>query len=173
MDTVSRVRLVVAPLVTDAGAGLYDLDFQGGVLRVTVEHPEGVDLELIGRLTRDISRALDDADPIAGRYTLEVSSPGLERRLRRPEHFAGAVGSPISVKLRAGVEGDRRLNGVLVAADDATITVSGDDPDDTRVVAQADIDRARTTFEWGAAPKPGGRSSSPSSKKKQKKAANP
>ena len=170
MDTVSRVRLIVAPLVEAAGASLYDLDYQGGVLRVTVEHPEGVDLGLIGRLTREISRALDDADPIAGRYTLEVSSPGLERKLRRPEHFAGAVGSTVSLKLRAGVEGDRRVAGVLVAADDETVTIAGDDPDDARVVAQADIDKARTTFEWGPAPKPGGPKPSPSS---EKKAANP
>ncbi|MCB0971445.1 MAG: ribosome maturation factor RimP [Acidimicrobiales bacterium] len=169
MDTVSRVRLLVAPIVDDAGASLYDLDFQGGVLRVTIEHPEGVDLGLIGGLSREISRSLDEADPIAGRYTLEVSSPGLERRLRRPEHFAGAVGSPVTLKLRAGVEGDRRVRGTLVAADDTTVTIAADDPHDTRVVAQADIDRARTTFEWGPTPKPGGRSTAPSSEKKAAK----
>ena len=172
MDTTSRARALVAPLVDEAGASLYDLEYAGGVLRVTVERPEGVDMELIAGLTRAISRALDEADPIAGQYTLEVSSPGLERPLRRPEHFAGAVGSLVALKLRAGVEGDRRLKGTLVGVDEGAVTIAPSEGTDVeaRVVALADIDKARTVFEWGPAPKPGGPSakgsSSPSAAKK-------
>jgi ribosome maturation factor RimP len=183
MDTTARVRLVVAPLVAEAGAGLYDLEYAGGVLRVTVEHPDGVDLGLIASLTREISRTLDEVDPIAGQYTLEVSSPGLERPLRRPEHFASAVGSVVSVKARAGVEGDRRIKGVLLAADDATITIAPTtaDPGQTRVLALDEVEKARTVFEWGPTPKPGtgsrpgaGSKSKPAQQSaKQKKAAKP
>jgi ribosome maturation factor RimP len=178
MDTTARVRLVVAPLVEAAGASLYDLEYAGGVLRITVEHPDGVDLGLIASLTREVSRTLDEVDPIAGQYTLEVSSPGLERALRRPEHFVGAIGSLVAIKARAGVEGDRRIRGVLLAADDDTITVapSAAEPGSARVLAHDDVEKARTVFEWGPTPKPGtgskpgaGPKTSPSAKKKAAK----
>lgn len=179
MDTTTRTRTIIEPLVLEAGASLYDLEFAGGTLRVAVERPGGVDLGLIASLTRAISRALDDADPIAGQYTLEVSSPGLERVLRLPEHYAGAVGSLVALKLRAGVEGDRRVKGVLVGVEGDAIALAPTEaaPGDVRTIALADIDKARTVFEWGPAPKPGakgaskgsapkGRSTSPSSQKK-------
>jgi ribosome maturation factor RimP len=170
MDTAERVRDLVAPLVGEAGADLYDVEFVQGTLRVTVDQPGGVGIDVIGRLTREISHLLDETDPIAGHYTLEVSSPGLERALRRPEHFASAVGTVISVKARPGIEGDRRIRGVLMSADADEITVAPEaTPDAPRRLAIADIERARTVFEWGPAPKPG--RPSPASSSKQKKAA--
>ncbi|WP_426573155.1 ribosome maturation factor RimP [Aquihabitans sp. McL0605] len=178
MDTTTRVRLLIEPLVEAAEVSIYDFEYAGGVLRLTVDRPGGVDIGVIGKLTRDISRMLDEEDPMPGQYTLEVSSPGLERALRTPEHFAGAVGTLVSIKTRAGVEGDRRFKGVVTAADDdtATIAVTGGDPAAPRTIALADIERARTIFEWGPAPKPGAGSkpgaapkSSPSSKKKAAK----
>ncbi|MCU0273682.1 MAG: ribosome maturation factor RimP [Acidimicrobiales bacterium] len=187
MDAATRVRLLVVPVVEAAGASLYDLEHTGGVLRITVDRPGGVDLELIGRLTREISRLLDDEDPIAGQYTLEVSSPGLERPLRRPEHWVGAVGTLVNVKTRAGVEGDRRIKGVVQRVDASTVTIALEPSGEaaelgaTRVLDLADIERARTVFEWGPAPKPGSRPSgaakgsgaSPKPKSSEKKAAKP
>ncbi len=168
METIERIRLLVAPLVEAAGVDLYDLEFTGGVLRVTVDRRGGADMGAIGKLTRDISRMIDEADPIPGAFTLEVSSPGLERALRTPEHFARSVGEIVNLKARAGIEGDRRIKGVLTAADDHGITVQPADaePGDTRRLAFDDIERARTVFEWGPAPKPGGPKSDPSTKKK-------
>ena len=90
----------------------------GGTLRVTVDRQGGVDLEAIASATRMISRELDHADPLPGRYTLEVSSPGLERPLRTPEHFQRAVGDTLAVRTQPDVDGDRRVQGVLAAADD-------------------------------------------------------
>ena len=75
------------------------------------------------QLTRQLSRQLDDDDPVAGHYTLEISTPGLERRLRTPEHFARSVGDTVQVKTRPEVEGERRLTGVLAAADADGIVV--------------------------------------------------
>ncbi len=74
--------------------------------------------------TRTISRALDEHDPIDGRYALEVGSPGLERPLRTPAHYAGAVGTTVKVKTTPGVEGERRVEGTITAADDDGITVT-------------------------------------------------
>jgi ribosome maturation factor RimP len=168
MDTADRVRDLVAPLVEAASAELYDVEFVQGTLRITVDRAGGVGMDVIGSLTRDISRLLDDTDPIPGHYTLEVSSPGLERTLRRPEHFTSAIGSLVAVKVRPGAGGDRRVRGTLVGADQDSITVEPDGAEPRRV-ALADVERARTVFEWGPAPKPG--RPAPSSSSKQKKAA--
>lgn len=171
MDTADRIRDLVAPLVDDAGAELYDVEHLGGVLRVTVDRAQGgVDMGIIGGLTREISRLLDDVDPIAGHYTLEVSSPGLERPLRRPEHFTRAIGTTVAIKSLAGTEGDRRVRGQITAADDDAVWIApeGAEPGDVRRFAFANIERARTVFEWGPQPKPGGpRAPAPSTKQKR------
>mgnify|MGYP000155485516 FL=1 len=158
MDTAERMHQLIAPLLAEADVDLYDLEFAGGVLRVTVDRTGGVDIGVIGSLTRNISRLIDDTDPIPGQFTLEVSSPGLERALRTPEHFARSVGEVVSIKTRAGVPGDRRAKGTLVSADEHGIELAqeGADAGETRRLAFDDLERARTVFEWGPAPKPGG-----------------
>ena len=174
METTERVRNLVAPLADDLGLSIYDLEYAGGVLRITVDREGGVDIGTIGRLTKAVNRALDEADPVPGEYTLEVSSPGLERPLRTDAHFARSVGETVAIKTRAGVEGDRRVTGTLVAAADGQITVRPEgaaDPDATRTLAIADIERARTVFAWGPAPKPGGPKGRPSNPSTKKKAA--
>ena len=169
--TVDRVREVIVPLLADLDVELYDVELIGGSLRVTLDRPGGIDVDAITRATRAISAALDEADPVPGAYTLEVSSPGLERQLRTPEHFQGAVGEDVKVKTRAGVEGDRRAEGRLSAVDDGTVTIELDDGA-TRTLSIDDIERARTVFEWGPAPKPGKQSTS-SKSSKSSKSSNP
>ncbi len=152
MSASDRVRDIVAPLVAAADLDLYDLELAGGTLQVLVDAPGGADIDAISRLARAISRALDEHDPIDGTYTLEVGSPGLERPLRAPSHFTGAIGTTVKVKTKPGVEGDRRVEGVITAADDATVTVQQADGAE-RTLRHEDIERARTTFEWGGAAK--------------------
>jgi ribosome maturation factor RimP len=152
MTAADRVRDIVAPLVAEADLDLYDLELAGGVLQVLVDKPGGADIGVISTLARSISRALDEHDPIDGTYTLEVGSPGLERPLRAPAHYVGAVGTTVKVKTKPGVEGDRRLEGAISAADDATVTVQPAEGA-PRTLRYEDIERARTTFEWGVAPK--------------------
>lgn len=174
MDTVDRIGDLVLPLVDAASAQLYDLELANGILRITIDAPGGVGIDVIGRLTRQISHLLDEVDPIAGKYTLEVSSPGLERTLRRPDHFVGAIGSIVAVKTRAGTEGDRRVTGTLASADDTGIRVDGRDaPADTapRTIAYDEIERARTVFEWGPAPKPGAKPATSAKNQQPKKKA--
>lgn len=154
---VERVRALVAPIVSDLGLELYDCEFAGGTLRIAVDTPPGseggVDLDAIALVTRLVSRELDHTDPVPGRYTLEVTSPGLERSLRLPEHFQRELGKVITLRLRELVDGRRRVQGELVAADEQGITVRVDDVD--VAITYAQIDRARTVFVWGPAPKPG------------------
>src|SRR5688572_21390947 len=92
VGVTEQVQSIIEPVLADLGLELYDLEHGGGSLRVTVDREGGLDAELITQATRLISRELDRTDPIPGAYTLEVSSPGLERTLRRPEHFRRAVG---------------------------------------------------------------------------------
>ena len=152
MSTVDRVREIVAPLVEAADLQIYDIDMAAGVLQILVDRPGGADIGSISRLARTITRALDEHDPIAGDYALEVSSPGLERPLRTPEHFAGAVGTTVKIKTVPGTPGDRRVEGSITTANEAQVTVR-DASGVEHSVAYDDIERARTTFEWGAASK--------------------
>jgi ribosome maturation factor RimP len=156
MGINDRLHAIVDPICADLDLELVDLEYAGGVVRVTIDRPDGVDMEAIAKATRAVSRAFDEHDPIAGRFTLEVSSPGLERPLRTPAHFRRAVGSTVRIKTRPGVEGERRLDGVLTAAGDDSCTVTLTAPaGEGREVRYDDIERARTVFEWGPAPKPG------------------
>jgi ribosome maturation factor RimP len=162
-SNLKRVHSLVAPIIADLKLDLYDLEFRGGTLRITIDtpagSPAGIDLEAIALATRLIGREFDHHDPLPGHYTLEVTSPGLERTLRTPAHYQRELGKTIAVRLRDTVNTGRRLQGVLIAADDQSATIRLDAPDADglleRTVAFNQIDRARTVFVWGPAPKPG------------------
>ena len=156
---VTRISELVAPIVSDLGLDLYDLEFVSGVVRVVVDtkpgtlgengRPAGVDLEKIGLLTRLISKEFDHAEPVPGRYTLEVTSPGLERNLRLPRHYVREVNKEVNVRLTAPLEtgGERRIQGVLVGADEREITVRNASGVEIKI-KYATIDRARTVFKF-------------------------
>ena len=171
METAERLRMLVVPLLEGTDAEIYDIEFTGGVLKITLDRVGGIDMGEIGRFTRAVSRMIDETDPISSAFTLEVSSPGLERPLRTPAHFARSVGELVIVKARAGVEGERRLKGTLVSSDDdgLELAVEGAEAGQTQRLAFDEIERARTVFEWGPGPKPGGPKSPPSAKKKAAK----
>lgn len=152
MAVVDRVRELVAPVVADADAELYDVEFAGGVLRLLVDQPGGIPIEVIRTIAKSTGRVLDDADPIPGRYTLEVSSPGLERPLRTPAHFERAVGQAVAVKTFVDVDGQRRFRGTLVGANESGFVLDVDG--ETRSLAYDEVSKARTVFEWGPTPKP-------------------
>ena len=153
MAVTARLRAVVEPIVADIGCDLYDLDHNGGVVRVTLDKPGGVDLETIALCSRLLSRELDNVDPIASKYTLEVTSPGLERPLRTADHYTRVIGWNVAIRTHGHVEGERRVQGVLVSADSKGVTVATQTPQHVafeRRLAYGDIERARTVFEWGA-----------------------
>lgn len=147
-----RVRSVVEEPLSEAGFEVVDVERKGPVLAVTVDllvgpgdqgdRPEGIDLESVTEATRLVNAVLDSNDLLGAQTILEVSSPGVERPLRTPAHFRRFVGTEVAVKLRPGVEGERRLRGALEAADDEGVVVGG------RRLAYADIDKARTVFVW-------------------------
>jgi ribosome maturation factor RimP len=139
----------LGPLLKTLGLDLYDVEFVSGTLNVVVNRAGGVDLESLTKANRTISEWLDANDPIAGRYTLDVSSPGLERRLRTATHFRSAVGEVVTLREVRGAEPTRRLEGTLLSADETTLTL--EDRELGALVINLDaIERARTVFEWGA-----------------------
>ena len=133
------LELVEAVLLHEAGRR---------VLRVTVDRPGGVDLDTLTELSGRLSRHLDAEGFAPGPYALEVSSPGIERPLRRPEHFERSVGERVKVKTRVPVGGSRVHTGVLTAAGPEGITLEADGAEVR--VAHADIASARTVADWDA-----------------------
>ncbi|MGC2169132.1 MAG: ribosome maturation factor RimP [Acidimicrobiales bacterium] len=145
MDWDATLRPLLEPL----GLDLYDVEFSSGTLDVVVFRTGGVDLESLTKANRVISEWLDTHDPIAGRFTLDVSSPGLERRLRTPVHFHSAVGEVVTLRELRDDAPTRRLEGTLTDVTDSTLTI--DDHDAGIIVVPLDkIERARTVFYWGA-----------------------
>lgn len=155
-DTISTM---LAPILSDLKLELYDLDFNGGILKVTVDTPagqaSGVDIDQISLITRLLGRELDhNEDAVPGRFTLEVSSPGLERTLRTPHHFAREVGKEVTVRLTSELNGRRRLAGLLVGATDTTASVRLTDTAETIEFPLSLVDKAKTVFVWESQPKP-------------------
>jgi ribosome maturation factor RimP len=149
MDFETPLRSLLSPL----GLNLYDVELERGTLNVVVNKEGGVDLESLTKANRVISEWLDENDPIPGRFTLDVSSPGLERRLRSPEHFALALGEVVTLRERREGEATRRLEGTLLEASDTTVSIH-DEQLGRVVVPLSSIERARTVFRWGGEAKP-------------------
>ena len=157
MSVSARVRALIEPLVAAEGLELFDLEQVGPVLRVTVDREGGVSIDDITKTTRAISRAFDEHDPISSGYTLEVSSPGLERVLRTPAHYAWAVGRTVAIKTFPNNPVGRRFAGTVSSSTDTTVTIALEEPiGESLTLNLGEIEKARTTFVWGPAPKPGG-----------------
>lgn len=129
--------LLAEPYVRDAGFDLIEVQFgreqRGMVLRLFIDRPEGKSDETGGinvddceRVSRDVSAALDVADKIPQAYQLEVSSPGLDRPLRRERDFARFVGESARIRLTEGVEGRRNFTGTIRGAKDGRVEIACD-----------------------------------------------
>ena len=98
MSVAEKVSDLVSPLCSSANVERVDIELNGGVLKIVIDQSEGLNTEVLADMTREISRQLDHEEPIPGSYTLEVTSPGLERPLKKPQHFEKAVGSLITIR---------------------------------------------------------------------------
>jgi ribosome maturation factor RimP len=143
---------LVRPVIEAAGYELVEVASarEGGtrILRVTVDRAQGIGLDDLGALSDEVSRTLDAGGYDPGPYRLEVSSPGIERPLKRPAHFRRAAGQQVKVKTTAPVAGSRTHVGALLRADDEGIEL---DVAGTELrVPYADIASARTVVDWDA-----------------------
>ena len=132
METALHDRLIALfePALAEQGFELVDVEFvtaQGGAtLRVYIDKPAGIDVNDVGAASPLISDLLDVEDPFPGNYMLEVSSPGLDRVLRKPEHFARFVDNRVKVELMVPRAGRKRYTGVLRRADGESIELEVD-----------------------------------------------
>ncbi len=162
MNALEEVRDLAAAVARRRALTLWDVEMAGApgraVVRVYVDAdpPAQIDLDTVAEVSEEISRGLDLRDPIPGRYTLEVSSPGLERNLKSPDHFARSVGTRVVLKTKEPIEetGSHRLDGVIAESGPDYVVVEGAEGS-TRIDI-SDIKSARTVFEWQErSPQPG------------------
>ncbi len=155
LSVVDRLWDRIGPYVAAEDVELDDVEVLGGghIVRVTVDADEPIGVDRIAELSRGISRLIDEEDPIDTSYTLEVSSPGLERRLRRPRHYEKSIGRQIRVKTLSEVDGEKTHTGNLTAAGDDGFTIDVDGNE--RTLAYAQVASARTVFEWETSTRPG------------------
>ena len=125
-DTVAALARSV---VEAKGCTLWDVEYvkEAGewFLRLYIDKEGGVSIDDCEAVSRPVSDLLDEADPIPGSYTFEVSSAGLERALKRAEHFAACMGRTVDVKFYRPVDGRKELTGTLEGFEDGNVTVSG------------------------------------------------
>jgi len=128
--TSDELQKLIEPTIERLGYELTDLEVrlsgQGGLLRLTIDKPDGIDLDDCEKVSHAVSALLDVEDPVPGNYNLEVSSPGLDRKLTKVEHFQRFKGETLKVTMRFPIEGRRRFRGTLVSSDEESIVVEVD-----------------------------------------------
>lgn len=121
------VMELVEPVAVERGLELVDVEFQAhgkrSVLRLYIDRPGGVGLDDLAAVSREVSDVLDAHDAVPGQYTLECSSPGINRRLRKPEDFARFCGKSVRVRTSTPIAGSRNFAGLLVAASGDAIEI--------------------------------------------------
>ena len=143
-----RLTALAEPAAATGGVELVDVEVRGQrgrrLVRVVVDADGGVDVERLTLLSRAIGDRFDADDVVEGRYTLEVTSPGVDRPMRTPRDFARNLGRPVRI---TRTDGDpRELEGVLQAVDDDAVVVGTGD-DDVRVPL-ASVERGRVVLPW-------------------------
>jgi len=143
--TSDELQKVLEPAIERLGYELTDLEVrlggQGGLLRLTIDKPDGIDLDDCEKVSHAVSALLDVEDPVPGNYNLEVSSPGLDRKLTKVEHFQRFEGETLKVTMRFPIEGRRRFRGKLVSTNDENIVVEVDGESHSLPLAMLDTAR--------------------------------
>jgi len=142
--TVPHIEELLLPGAETLGIELVAVELSGGdtsIVRIYIDTPNGVTVEDCAKASRQFSAILDVEDPISNKYTLEVSSPGMDRPLAKAEHFKAVVGQDVKIKMTTLVNGRRRFTGELIEATDefAVVEVDGEQSE----LPYSDMDRAR------------------------------
>ena len=151
-NIAGRVAELVAPVAAEQGIFLWDVEFvkEGSrrILRITIDSDKGINLDDCERFHRAIDPLLDEADPIEMQYYLEVTSPGIERELKRDDHFAFCEGEVVEVKLYAPDESGRKLyTGELIGLRDGKILISTADGEIS--IERSAAAKVRTVYDFG------------------------
>ena len=142
--TVPHIEELLLPGAETLGLELVAVELSGGdtsIVRIYIDTPNGITVDDCSRASRQFSAILDVEDPISNKYTLEVSSPGMDRPLAKALHFKAVVGQDVKIKMATLVNGRRRFTGELIEATDefAVVEVDGEQSE----LPYSDMDRAR------------------------------
>lgn len=147
-ETVTEIAL---PIVEQAGYELVDVEYvkegQAWFLRVYIDKPGGVTLDDCENISRPLNDRLDELDPIPHSFYLEVSSPGLERPLKKPADFKRAIGSPVEIRLYKAVDGVKRYEGELVAYDGESLAIKTEKKEELKFMMDQ-ISKAKKVFKF-------------------------
>jgi ribosome maturation factor RimP len=145
----------IDPYVAAEGIELDDIEILGGgqIVRVTVDASDPIGVDRIAELSKGIGRLIEEDDPFSSSYTLEVSSPGLERKLTRPNHYKKSVGNVVKIKTFAAVDGDKTHRGTLLSVDESGFAIDIEGTE--RKFQYGDVSSARTIFVWEKGARPG------------------
>jgi len=128
---LEQLQAMLAPVVEALGYECWGVEFisQGrhSLLRVYIDHANGIQVDDCEKVSRQVSGVLDVEDPISSEYTLEVSSPGMDRPLFTLEQFAKHAGEQVKIKLRSPFEGRRNFQGLLKGVEEQDVIVQADE----------------------------------------------
>lgn len=123
----TQLEVLLEPAISALDCELWGLDYvaqgKNSLLRLYIEKEGGVQLEDCERVSRQVSATLDVEDPIQGEYTLEVSSPGMDRPLFKLDHYRRCIGEHVAIRLRVAFEGRRKFNGLLKGVENDEIVL--------------------------------------------------
>ncbi|MCK5681928.1 ribosome maturation factor RimP [bacterium] len=152
-DRHGQIRVLAEDLLQNLGYELVDLEFsqndEGSFLRLYIDKDGGVNLEDCTHVSRMFGALLDVEDPVSGRYNLEISSPGLNRRLRRAQDFRSRIGEIVKVTLAQPMDGRRRFKGVLKGLVDDPLTLTVEVDGEEYVVPLDDNSRCHLVYKFG------------------------
>ena len=148
------LQALIEPVVVGLGFELWGIEYHTGgghrgVLRIYIEAEDGITLDNCQTVSRQVSGVLDVEDPIPSGYTLEVSSPGMDRPLYKAEHYRRYVGHKVKIRLRVPFEGQRNLTGRIAAVEDGEeVVIQLDEPEQEYVLPIESIDKAHIVPEF-------------------------
>ena len=141
----NELKELLEPGIERLGYEVSDLEVQlsgkSGVVRIFIDHPDGIGLDDCEKVSQAVSALLDVEDPLPAHYNLEVSSPGLDRKLTKVKHFQRFKGETLKVQLRFPIAGRKRFRGRLLSSNDENIVVEVDGEPHTLPLATIDTAR--------------------------------
>ena len=147
----AKAEEILTPVAASEGVSVYDVEYvkEGGeyYLRGYIDKPDGVNIQDCENVSRRFSEELDKADFIEEAYTLEISSPGLGRKLTKDRHLQNSIGQMIEIKFYKPVNGQKELSGILKAFDDKNITITDDGNNDI-LIERADAAVIRLALDF-------------------------
>lgn len=147
-----RVEKLITSKVEELGYSLYDVQYakegKDYFLRIFIDKPDGIDLNDCEKVSDGVNQLLDEADYIKEQYFLEVSSPGIERLLRKDKHLQSAIEKEIEINLFKPVNGKKQFVGILKQFDDEKIVISETESNEEIEIERKNISLVKEKFNW-------------------------